>query len=186
MNRQVKDKNILNDFCSRFCKILEKHCRYIVVSGFVAIASGRARGTEDIDVIIERIGKPEFIRLHNNLIKSGFVCMQSDSADMIYADYLANNDSVRYTFKDMPLPEMELKLAKDELDNLQLQNRQKIKEIGLDVWFSPINFNIAFKEEYLKSDKDIEDAVFLRKIYKDKISEERIDEIKKLIRRHKL
>jgi predicted small metal-binding protein len=43
--------------------------------------------------------------------------------------------------------------------------------------------NIAFKEEFLKNDKDIEDARHLRNIYKDKISETLINDIKKQIRK---
>ncbi len=51
MEREVSDRNILDKFTEEFCSIIEKHCQYIVVSGFVAIASGRTRGTEDIDMI---------------------------------------------------------------------------------------------------------------------------------------
>ena len=40
-----------------------------------------------------------------------------------------------------------------------------------NIWFSSIESNIAFKEEYLKSDKDLEDAEHLRIIYKDKIDD---------------
>ena len=53
MEREIRDRNILDTFCTEFCDIVEKHCKYIIVSGFVAIASGRTRGTEDIDMIIE-------------------------------------------------------------------------------------------------------------------------------------
>ena len=54
------------------------------------------------------------------------------------------------------------------------------------VWFSSIEMNIAFKEELLKSDKDKEDAKHLRMIYKDEISEEAINDIKKRIRKLRL
>ena len=53
--RGISEKNILDEFCIKFCKVLEKQCRYIVVSGFVAISSGRSRATEDIDIIIEKL-----------------------------------------------------------------------------------------------------------------------------------
>ena len=66
---------------------------------------------------------------------------------------------------------MEIKFAKDMLDNIQLQTKEKIPLTGLDVWFSSIAMNIAFKEEYLKSDKDMEDARHLRMVYSDKINE---------------
>lgn len=185
MNRLVKNRNILDKFCTNFCNVLEKYCRYIVVSGFLAIASGRTRGTEDIDIIIERLNKERFTLLHNGLIKKGFVCMQSDNPLEIY-EYLNNNDSVRYTYKNLPLPEAELKFAKDELDDYQLKTRKKIKLTGLDVWFSSADMNIAFKEEYLKSDKDLEDARHLRIVFKEEINEKEINEIKKMIKKLRL
>ena len=43
--------------------------------------------------------------------------------------------------------------------------------------------NIAFKEEYLRSDKDLEDARHLRIVYKGKINENEINEIKKMIKK---
>ena len=76
---------------------------------------------------------------------------------------------------------MEIKLAKDELDNYQLATRTKLKLTGLDVWFSTIEMNIAFKEEYLKSPKDLEDARHLRIVYE--VNEDEINKIKKLIKK---
>ena len=57
MERQTRDKNLLERFLNDIVFIVEKHARYIVVSGFVAIAHGRIRGTEDIDMIIERLSR---------------------------------------------------------------------------------------------------------------------------------
>ena len=176
-------KSILDKFCIDFCKVIEKYCKYIIVSGFVAISSGRVRGTEDIDMIIERLTKDNFKTLHRGLIKNNFVCMQSDDDDEIY-DYLKDNLSVRYTYKNKPLPEMEVKFAKDLLDNYQIQNRKKLKITGLDIWFSSIETNIAFKEELLKSPKDMEDAKHLRSIFT--VDEEEIKHIKKLIKELRL
>ena len=51
----------------------------------------------------------------------------------------------------------------------------------MDLWFSSINMNIAFKEGYLKSDKDLEDAKHLRIVYAEKIDEQEIEKIKKMI-----
>ena len=87
MNNQVDDRKILDNFCIDFCKIIEKYTKYIVVSGFVAIASGRTRGTENIDMIMEKVSEEEFIKLHKELTQSGFVCMQSDNPKEIYNLY---------------------------------------------------------------------------------------------------
>ncbi|MBS3143216.1 hypothetical protein J4464_07545 [Candidatus Woesearchaeota archaeon] len=183
--RGVGEKNILDEFCTRFCTVVERHCRYIIVSGFVAISSGRTRATEDIDMIIERLDAKKLQRLHEDLVAHDFVCMQSDSVGEIY-DYLRSGIAVRYTFKDQPLPEMEVKFAKDELDEYQLRSRVKLPLTGLDVWFGSIPMNIAFKEELLKSDKDIKDAEHLRKIYPELANEREITDIKRMIRKLRL
>lgn len=185
MQREIKDRNILDRFCEEFCAIVEKHCKYIVVSGFLAIASGRTRGTEDIDMIIERINFDKFKLLFNGLIKNGFVCMQSSDVEEVYS-YLKDNISVRFTWEDKELPEMEVKFAKDILDEYQLKNRVKLELTGLDIWFSNVNVNIAFKEKLLKSPKDLEDARHLRIVYAEQVNEEEIQEVKHLIKRFRL
>ena len=185
MERQVEDLNILSKFCEDFCTIVERHCNYIVVSGFIAIASGRTRGTEDIDLIMEKINLDEFKRLFEDLKNNGFVCMQSDDVETAY-EYLEDNTSIRFTRKDKPLPEMEIKFAKDIIDEDQLKNKVKLELTGLDVWFSNINVNIAFKEELLKSPKDLEDARHLRIVFSEMVDEEEIEKIKSLIKRFRL
>ncbi|MDO8511534.1 MAG: hypothetical protein Q7S55_05210 [Nanoarchaeota archaeon] len=185
MERQIKDRNILDKFCEEFCVIVEKHCKYIVVSGFLAIASGRTRGTEDIDMIIERLNFDKFKLLFNDLTKKSFVCMQSSDAEEVYS-YLKDNTSVRFTWKDKELPEMEVKFVKDILDEYQLKNRVRLELTGLNVWFSNVNVNIAFKEELLKSPKDLEDARHLRIVYAEQVDETEIQSVKLLIKRFRL
>ncbi|MBU0929531.1 MAG: hypothetical protein KJ623_00475 [Nanoarchaeota archaeon] len=186
MKREVDDRTILDKFVVDFVKIIDKFTKYIVVSGFVAIAHGRARGTEDIDIIIERMDKPEFILLHKQLDKNNFECIQSNNPNVIFDDYLNSNLSVRYTRKNNPIPEIELKFAKDSLDNYQLKTRKKFPLTGLDLYFSSIEMNIAFKEELLKSQKDMEDAKHLRIVYSNNLDEDEINKIKKEIRRLRL
>jgi len=139
MERQVSDRTILDDFAEDFVHIVEKHCKYIIVSGFVAIAHGKTRATEDIDMILERISKGKFLPLHADLLEAGFHCAQSDTGDVVYDEYLTHGISICYT--------RDPNFAKDELDNFQLKTRKKLSLMGLDVWFSSIETNIAFKEE---------------------------------------
>ena len=186
MKREVKNRTILETFAEDFCRVVDKHCKYIICSGFVAIAHGRTRGTEDIDMIIRKLSKGEFISLHNDFIKGGFDCMQSNDAEKIFRDYLSMNLSVRYTRKDEFLPEMEIKFSKDKLDEEQLETRQKLEFTGLNVYFSSIESNIAFKEELLKAEKDLEDARHLRIIYEGKIDEDKINKIKAQIGLYRL
>lgn len=185
MFRQVNDVNTLNKFVSEFCSIVDRYVKYIIVSGFVAIISGRARGTENIDMIIEKTDFLKFKQIHEDLVKNNFVCMQSDKPEVIY-DYLSSNTCVRYTKKDKPLPEMEIKFIKDEIDSTQITNRIKLPLADQNIWFGSVNYNIAFKEEYLKSDKNLEDARHLRIVYKEIINETEIKEIKKKIKQLRL
>ena len=186
MDREVKDKTILDEFVMDFVGIVEKHVKYVVVSGFVAIAHGRTRGTEDIDIIIERVPKEVFTRLHQELVESGFGCLQSSDANELYDEYLLKKTSLRYVRKNSHVPEMELKMSKDSLDDYQLQTKKKFPLTGLDIYFSSIEMNIAFKEELLKSEKDMEDARHLRIVYEEKIDKAEIEKIKDIIRRLRL
>ena len=186
MSREIKERTILDTFAEDFVDVVEKHTKYVIVSGFVAIAHGRSRGTEDVDIIIERIKKDAFIKMHNDLLLAGFECIQSEYPEVIYDDYLKDKTSVRYVRKGHFIPEMELKLAKDELDDYQLQTRRKLPLTGLELYFSSIEMNIAFKEELLRSEKDMDDSKHLRIIYSDVLDENEITKIKAEIRRLRL
>jgi len=185
MDRKIDDRNILDKFAEEFCSVVNKHASYMIVSGFMAISSGRTRGTEDIDMITEVISKDKFIEMHNDLVENNFECMQSESPETIYEQYLNKDVSIRYTWKGRFLPEMEIHFAKDYIDEYQLKRRVKIELTGLDVYFAPLEGNIAFKEEWLKADKDIEDARHLRIVYSDEINEDEINKIKEMIRKDK-
>ncbi|MCX9084356.1 MAG: hypothetical protein OIN87_06110 [Candidatus Methanoperedens sp.] len=186
MKREVNERTILDSFAEDFVRVVEKHTKYIIVSGFVAIAHGRSRGTEDIDIIIERIGKDVFLKMHYDLLQAGFECLQSEYPDLIYDDYLKEKTSVRYVRKGLIIPDMELKLAKDELDDYQIKTRKKLPLTGMNLYFSSIEMNIAFKEELLRSEKDMEDSKHLRIIYSDTLDETEIRKIKTDIRRLRL
>ena len=185
MSRNIDDKTILDKFTEDFTRIAEKHTRYAIVGGFIAIVHGRSRGTEDIDMIIEKLPKDRFILLHNDLANNNFECIQSENPETIY-EYLENKDSVRYIKKGQFVPEMEIKFAKDLLDQHVLNTRIKIPETKLDVYFANIEATIAFKEELLGSDKDMEDAKHLRILYKNNLKEKEIDNLKREIRRMRL
>ena len=189
MNRKIEDKTILDEFVENFCNVLEElNLKYFICSGFVAIAHGRSRGTEDIDLILEKLSEEKFFELHNSLIKNNFICLQSSDPKIIFLDYLKQGESARYVLESEGFfpPEMEIKFVKDELDEEQLNERQKLDFTGLNVYFSSIESNIAFKEELLCSEKDLEDAQHLRIIYQGKIDENKIKRLKEKIKRIRL
>ena len=64
MKRGISDKINSDKFAEEVCAIIEKHVKYIIVFGFVAISHGRFRTTEDIDIIIEKIPFEKFNAAH--------------------------------------------------------------------------------------------------------------------------
>jgi len=56
---------------------------------------------------------------------------------------------LKYVRKGTFVPEMEIKFSKDELDDYQIKTRKKLELTDLDIYFSSIEMNIAFKEELL-------------------------------------
>jgi len=186
-DRHISDKGILNQFVSDFVTVLDRlRISYIIVSGFVAISHGRSRGTEDVDIIIERLSSEKFSELNLGLVKAGFECLQGKNARSLFNDYLEENLSIRYVRSGAFVPEMEVKFAKDSLDEEQLKNKVRLPLTGLPFWFSSIETNIAFKEELLKSEKDLEDARHLRVIYSEKLNKIEIKRLKKLIQKYRL
>jgi hypothetical protein len=182
---KIDDRTILEKFTQDFIRVLEKHAKYIIVSGFVAILHGRSRGTEDIDIVIESLPPEKFAILHEGLIKTGFECLQCPSSKEIYK-YLKDNTSVRYVKKGTYLPQMELKFARDSIDDYQIKTRRKLPLTGTDFFFPSVESAIAFKEELLKSKKDMKDARHLRLIYGEKLDKAEIEKIKKEIKRLRL
>ncbi|MHA1893084.1 MAG: hypothetical protein ACTSX4_01155 [Candidatus Helarchaeota archaeon] len=177
--------NFLTRFCKSFCEIIDKYVKYIVVSGFLVISSGRSRATEDIDIIIEPINQQDFIKMHEELERQGFECLQSSNPLEIH-EYLQEKLPVRYIKNDNLIPNIEMKFVKDQLDYYQIKTRSKIEFTGLDVYFGSIEACIAFKEDLLKSPKDMADAEHLRIVYSEQIKEEEINKIKKMIKKYRL
>ena len=68
-----RDLSDLDRFTINFIEILEKHTNYVIVSGYVAILLGRARASEDIDVIIPKIDFTTFQPLIHDLKQNDFI-----------------------------------------------------------------------------------------------------------------
>ncbi len=180
----ITDNNMLKGFTEKFCKIAAKYSKYVIVSGLVSIATGRVRGTEDVDIIIKRINFETYEKLHEDLLKE-FEILSPGDLDVreIYDDYLCKYVPIRFVMPDEIFPNMELKFAKNRIDSEALKTRQKITNSFIpEIYFSNLELQIAFKEEYLKSQKDVEDSMHLREVFSTQINEGKIKEYKKMIR----
>jgi len=163
----IKNKELseLDRFVKNFVRILEKNFRYVIVSGYVAILFGRNRSSEDIDVFIQ---KKDFESFKNywDEVSQRYECINTKIADKAYNDYLLKNIPIRFSKKNEFIPNFELKFPRSELDKWTLSERKKVIVNDSNLYVSPLELEIPYKL-YLGSDKDIEDARFLYKFFKD-------------------
>jgi hypothetical protein len=170
MDISIKNKitSKLDVYVIDFINVLKKYVDYVVVSGYVSILFGRSRGTEDIDIMIMKIGFDTFIKLHRELIEKNYWFLNADNPTELYG-MLDNKLAIRVAAKDTVIPNIEIKFVKNALDITAL-NEHRVAKIGNEsINISPIELQIAFKL-YLGSDKDIEDAVYLYDIFLEHLS----------------
>jgi len=158
----------LDRFVLDFIRILEKYTDYVIVSGYVPILFGRSRGTEDIDILVKHFDKDVFTQFYDSLIKKDYYFLNPEKVYGLY-EMLCDGLGIRAAKKDTIIPNVELKFVKNDFDNFSLGKKVKVVLGGKKYLFiSPVELEIPYKL-YLGSDKDIEDAVYLWDIFKDKI-----------------
>ncbi len=170
----------LDLFAIGFIKVLRKHTKYVIISGYVSILLGRARASEDIDIIIPKMHLPEFLQLFNALKADGFYCLNSETGENGY-DYLKDNIALRFAKEGNVIPNIEMKFAKNKIDELTLNKTITVKIGNEELVISHLELQIAFKEAVLKSPKDIEDARHIRNVAKGHLNEELIEQYKKVL-----
>lgn len=167
---EVDDKIItaLDRFVIGFVRLLEEHdIKYVIVSVYVAILFGRARGTEDIDILVERMDAPRFLSFYKSAIEHGYDFLNPEDAAGLY-EMLCERLGIRAAEKDTVIPNMEMKFVKDDFDRYALSHRLEVVFDGESVYISPIELQIPYKL-YLGSEKDIEDAIYLWDIFQGKL-----------------
>lgn len=175
-----QNKIVLNDkilskldrFVLGFTNILDNHAKYVIILGYVAILFGRNRASEDVDMFVEDIGFSDFKRLWNDL--EGYECHNSDEVSGAY-EYLTDGLALRFSKKGEFIPNIEFKFAKQDLDRYDLDNRIEVCIDNERLFVGPIELQIAYKL-FLGSEKDIEDARFLFKLFKNYIDLAKLEE----------
>lgn len=163
-----KELNDLDNFVIDFTKILNHlKIKYVIVSGYVAILFGRNRASEDVDMLIEKMTFDKFKEFWTLLMEK-FECLNTSNLEEAYNDYLAQNLALRFAYFEQYTPNMEIKFSKDSFDTWTLDNNINVFLNKNSFWISKIEPQISFKL-VLGSKKDIEDARFLYKMFKDKL-----------------
>ena len=178
IDREISD---LDNFTLDFTNILEKNTDYVIVSGYVAILLGRARASEDVDVIIPKIDFPKFQSLYTELKKNNFYCLNAEEVSTVY-DYLKDNLAVRFAKNDTIIPNIKMKWIKSDFDRFALENTIDVNLSKGKLRISHLELQIAFKEEVLKSPKDLEDARHLEKIAEGYLDNKLINKYREMLR----
>jgi len=178
IDRELSD---LDNFTLDFIEILEKNTDYVIVSGYVAILLGRARASEDVDVIIPKIDFPKFQSLYTELKKNDFYCLNSEEISTVY-DYLKDNLAVRFAKNDTMIPNIEMKWTESDIDKIALENTIDVILSKGKIKISNLELQIAFKEEVLKSPKDLEDARHIEKIAESFLDNKLINKYREQLR----
>jgi hypothetical protein len=165
----IKDKIIsaLDSLVIEFTSILNKYAKYVIVSGYVAILFGRSRTSEDIDIIVEKIDFNKFNKFWIEVSKN-FECISTKDAKIAHKEYLSSGIPIRFSRKNNFIPNVEFKFPKVELDDWTLKERKKVILNDHQLFVSPLELQIPFKL-FLGSEKDIEDAKHIYRVFQDKI-----------------
>jgi len=176
-----RELNDLDAFVLDFIKVLQKHTRYVLISGYVALLFGRTRNTEDVDLFIEKLSRDKFSSLYRDLKETGFYALNAESEEELFS-LLEDKLSVRFSRIDAPVPNMEIKFVKDILDQFTLHERIKVITAQGELYIGDMGLQIAYKRFILKSPKDLEDARHLQKLFS--LSEEKIDKYQRILKEH--
>ena len=173
----------LDRFVNEFLKILKKHTDYLLVSGFVSIATGRPRGTEDVDILVPLLDKDAFQRLFTDLLSNGFWCYQGDAAEDADA-YFRNLQSIRFARNDELFPNMEVIPITERrtAKHFEFTHPQRLRIEDVEFKIPPPEFEILYMEIVLKGTKDLEDAKHLRTLFAPLLQEKRFREYEPIVR----
>jgi hypothetical protein len=135
--------------------------RYAVVSGYVVVLFGRARATEDVDVIVERFDEETADQLASELHDAGY-WGSAMPLDDLYAT-LSDDLPIRVAEADHRVPNVELKFPTDEYDRASLEDTITARLPDGSFRVGSLELQIAYKLG-MGTQKDYEDALYLYEV----------------------
>jgi hypothetical protein len=169
-----REPNQLDELAIEFSEILDQFdIKHVYIAGYVAILAGRARSTEDIDILIEQIDEETADELAETLDENGFWGPAMPLSSMY--EMLDNGDNIWVAPEDQITPHLEVKFARDEFDRASLENSITARIGGEAIPIGPLELQIAYKL-HLRARKDIEDAVHLHTLFEESLSVPRLKE----------
>jgi hypothetical protein len=151
---------------------------YVIVSGYVAILTGRSRSTEDVDTVLEPLSEAALDRLADRLDEEGYWGMAMPLDEM--AEMLGRGDRLRVAEDGEMYPNFEVWLASNDLEREALSTAITAEVDGHEVSISSIELQIAYKLRLVDgagttNGKDFEDALHLYLTFEDQFKSEQLE-----------
>lgn len=162
----------LDEMILEFTEILDgEEIEYVIVSGYVAILTGRSRATEDIDIVTERLSQEQTAVLADRLREDGYWGATMPLDDLY--DTLSDDMRQRVAEDGTMIPNVELWFVKNEYERAALADPLIADVGGREIAISPFELQIAYKL-FLGSEKDFEDALHLYRVFEGQLDEDRL------------
>lgn len=146
--------------------------QYAVVSGYVAVLLGRARATEDIDVITEEFSEQKAVELANSLQGAGY-WGSAMPLDRLY-ETLDDGLPIRIAEEGHRIPNVECKFAHDEYDRASLHDTRTVRFGDREFTIGSLELQIAYKLD-MGAEKDFEDALYLHEILEPTLNTDELE-----------
>lgn len=169
-----REPNRLDELALSFSDLLDQFdIEHVYIAGYVSILAGRARSTEDVDVLIERIDEETAGKLTETLDDKGFWGPAMPLSSMY--EMFDAGDNIWVAPDDQVTPHLEVKFARDEFDRASLENAITARIDDAEIPIGPLELQVAYKL-HLGAQKDIEDAVHIYTLFEESLSESRLEE----------
>ncbi len=128
----------------------------------------------------KKISKERFSEMYEDLKANGFWCLNTEDLDEVYT-YLEENLAIRFARLNQAIPNFEIKYPKNRIDNETFVDYITVVLPNFKLKISSLERQIAFKRFYLKSQKDIEDALHIEELFKEKLDKDKINKFKDIV-----
>ena len=150
----------------------------VIVSGYVAILTGRSRSTEDIDVILDSLSETETEQLVTELKDQGYWGMAMPLDEMY--SMLSEGSRIRIAEDGEMYPNFETWFVSNDVEREALSNPLAVTFEQGQIDISPIELQIAYKLRLAQaadslSGKDFEDALHLYLTFEERFNTEQLE-----------
>lgn len=151
---------------------------YVIVSGYVAILTGRSRSTEDIDVIVESLSEAETEQLVTELTERGYWGMAMPLEEMY--SMLSEGSRIRIAEEGAMYPNFETWFVSNEVEREALSNPLTVEFDEGQITISSIELQIAYKLRLAQAadsltGKDFEDALHLYLTFEEQFNTQQLE-----------